>query len=160
MRRLLRPAGSTVAGLLIVGTAVLLARQQVPVPAGYPTNGQPPVVKIVYPGAEPRRPIRYAIARGRTEPLTMDMAMELAMGLGGASVPSMILPTMRMAADVAVTDVTPSGDATYTVALTASAGRRPCIAREPARLGKRHDDDSFRFARADEPGELEFVSGY
>jgi hypothetical protein len=48
----------------------------------------------------------------------MDMAMELALDAGGASVPSMPLPTMRMAADVAVTDVTPSGDASYTVALT------------------------------------------
>ncbi len=118
MRRLIRSAGSTVAGLLIVGAVALLAYEQVPVPTGYPANGQPPVVKVVYPGAEPRRPIRYAIAKGRTEHLTMDMAMELALDMGGASVPSMPLPTMRMTADVAVTDVTSSGDATYAVALT------------------------------------------
>ena len=118
MRRLVRSAGSTIAGLLIVGAPAVVARAQVAVPVGYPANGEPPVVKVVYAGAEPRRPIRYAIAKGRTEPLTMDLAMELAVDLGGASVPSMPLPTMHMAADVAVTDVTPSGDASYTVALT------------------------------------------
>lgn len=118
MRRLIRSAGSTVTGLLVLGTAALLARQQIPVPPGFPANGEPPTVKLVYPGAEPRRPIRYAIAKGRTEHLMMDMAMELAMNMGGASLPSIPLPTMRMAADVAVTDVTPSGDASYRVALT------------------------------------------
>lgn len=118
MKRLRTSAGSSAAGLLLLGTAALLAQAKVPAPAGFPASGQPPIVKLVYPGAEPRHPIRYAIANGRSEHFTMDLSTDLALQMAGVSLPSFKLPTMRMAADVVVTGLTASGDVSYTVAMT------------------------------------------
>ena len=109
--------GSVVVGLLALVDVGAFARAQAP-PAGFPAPGAVPIVTLASSGAEPRRPIRYAIANGRKDHVNLDMAMNVTMDMAGMSLPSMLMPTMRMGADLAVTDVSAVGDASYKMTFT------------------------------------------
>jgi hypothetical protein len=127
-----RVLGRTAVAVCVLGAAGALVRAQVQTPEGFPAVGGVPFVTLVSAGAEPRAPIRYAISNGRKEHLSMDMTMGLSMDMAGTSLPSMLMPTMRSGADVAVTSVSPGGDASYTLAFTDmtwvnSAGVDPAI---------------------------------
>lgn len=84
---------------------------------GYPAAGAPPTVTLASPGAEPRVRLRYKPTAGLKEAMMMSMAMGLSMVMEGMSMP-MDLPTMKLTADVGVTEVAANGDITYTVAFT------------------------------------------
>jgi hypothetical protein len=134
MQRLVRSGrlGSMVIGLLAVFELGALARGQGTRPAGFPAPGTAPIVTLASAGAEPRRPIRYAVVNGRKDHLNLDMTMNVAMDMAGMSLPSMLMPTMRMGADMAVTDVSPAGDASYKMTFTdlnwvSSAGVDPSL---------------------------------
>jgi hypothetical protein len=127
-----RVFGPTAVALCVLGGAGVLVRAQVHTPEGFPALGASPVVTIISAGAEPRTPIRYAFSSGRREHASMDMTMGMSMDVGGMSMPAMQMPTMHTGADLAVTDVSPAGDASYTLAFTDltwvnSAGVDPAI---------------------------------
>ncbi len=115
MKRVFGPAVVTLCAL---GAAGALVRAQGQAPEGFPAAGASPTVTLLSAGAEPRNPIRYAISNGRKEHVSMDMTLGLSMDMAGMLMPAMQLPTMRTGADVAVTDVSSAGDASYTLAFT------------------------------------------
>src|SRR5579863_8500375 len=109
--------GSVVVGLLAAVDVGAFARAQA-TPAGFPAPGAAPIITLVSAGAEPRRPIRYGVANGRKDHLNLDMTMNVSMDMAGMSLPSMLMPTMRMGADLTVTDVSAVGDASYKMTFT------------------------------------------
>ena len=99
---------------------------------GYPAVGGPPIVTVLSPGAEPRTRLRYTIASGYKDHMSMSMLMSMAMEMAGTSMPPMQMPLMKMGADLNVTDVAPSGDISYTFAFTdmnvdSTAGVDPAV---------------------------------
>jgi hypothetical protein len=115
MKRVFSPTAVVVC---MLGAAGAFVRAQIQTPEGFPALGASPVLTIVSAGAEPRTPIRYAFSNGRTEHVSMDLTMGVSVDMGGMSMPAMQMPTMHTAADVAVTGVSPAGDASYTLAFT------------------------------------------
>jgi hypothetical protein len=86
---------------------------QAPKAEGFPAVGEPATIAVSSTGAEPRTRLRYRIAptyRGRME---MSMTMGMTINMDGAAMPRMDIPTIRMIADVAVTEVAPSGEVSY-----------------------------------------------
>jgi len=127
-----RVFGLTAVAWCVLGAAGALVRAQIQAPEGFPALGASPVVTMVSAGAEPRAPIRYAFSNGRKEHALMDMTMGVSVDMGGMSMPAMQMPTMHTGADLAVTDVSPAGDASYTLVFTDltwvnSAGVDPAI---------------------------------
>ncbi len=100
------------------GARSLRAQTQVPAPPGFPTTGEPPIVRLVSPGAAPRRALRLALPVGHRDHASMDMTMSLSLSMAGADLPAIQMPTLHMAMDLTVTDVTAGGDATYNLAAT------------------------------------------
>jgi len=127
-----RVLGPTAVALYVLGAAGALVRAQIQSPEGFPALGASPVVTMVSAGAEPRTPLRYAFSSGRKERASMDLTMGVSVDMGGMSMPAMQMPTMHTGADLAVTGVSPAGDASYTLAFTDltwvnSAGVDPAI---------------------------------
>src|SRR5262245_37380526 len=87
-------------------------------PAGYPGVGELARITIVSTGAEPRKALRYVVAKDYKGHMDMDMAMSMAMNMGGQAMPPMTLPTMRIGADMAVTGIAATGDITYALSFT------------------------------------------
>ena len=107
--------------LAVAAVALVPAvRAQAPVqpPAGYPASGGTPIVTLITPGAEPRRPLRFVIPGGRQDHMTMDMTLGLTMSMPGMEMPSMKMPTMRMGVDLGVTSVSAAGDMSFKVSYT------------------------------------------
>lgn len=108
-----------VLGLVAFVISPLAARQspqgqaQVPVPEGYPASGQPPIVKLVSAGAQPRMALRYKIPNNLKTSFDMAMSISMNMEMGGMAMPAMAMPGMKMTGDITVTSVTPEGDTTY-----------------------------------------------
>ena len=92
-RRSLWMLSLAVAAVALVPTV----RAQVPVqpPAGYPAVGGTPIVTVVAPGAEPRRPLRFVVPFGQQDHMTMDMTLGLTMSMPGMEMPSMKMPTIN-----------------------------------------------------------------
>jgi hypothetical protein len=127
-----RVFGPTAVAVCMLGAAGALVRAQIQTPEGFPALGASPVLTLVSAGAEPRAPIRYSFSSGRKEHVSMDLTMGVSVDMGGMAMPAMQMPTMHTAADVAVTGVSPAGDASYTLAFTGltwlnSAGVDPAI---------------------------------
>jgi len=123
-----------VAGLvsMLVGFPTAQAQSPVQPPAGYPGVGQPVKITVVSTGGEPRKQLRYAVPASYRGHMTMDTTMSMAISMGEQAMPSMDMPTMRVAADLAVTSVSASGDITYNMAFTGmsvpnSAGIDPAV---------------------------------
>jgi hypothetical protein len=123
---------SIVAGFLIVaGISTLSARTPGQQPEGYPAVGAPAIVTLISAGAAPRSALRYTVSAGDKQHMDMTMNMSMSMDMGGMSMPAMTLPDMKMGADLVVTDVSPAGDLTFTIAytgVTVGAGADPAIA--------------------------------
>ena len=91
---------------------------QVQPPAGFPAAGAPPTVTVTSPGAQPRKALRFVIANGHREHLTMDTAMSMAFSIGENSIPEVKLPLLRVGADLEVTAVSDTGDMTISMTFT------------------------------------------
>ena len=104
--------------LLAASLANLSARVPGQQPEGFPAAGAPAVVTMISAGAAPRSALRYTPPAGARQHFEMTMAMSMAMEVGGASVPAVPLPVMKIGADCVVTEVAPSGDVTFTTAFT------------------------------------------
>ena len=70
-------------------------------------------VKLLKPGAEPRKELRIRSKVGHTEKMQMTMKMDISMSIGGQQAPSNALPAMIMTMDMKVTDTKPNGDIRY-----------------------------------------------
>ena len=81
-------------------------------------TGSAAEVKLIKPGAAPRRELRFKVKPGQTETLKMTMTMAIAMKMGSKSQPSSKLPPMVMDMAMKVTDVKPNGDFRYEFSLT------------------------------------------
>jgi hypothetical protein len=100
---------------------------------GYPAPGGPATVTLAAPGAEPRTKLRYKVAAGLKETISITTTIGLTMSMEGMAMPTMDLPMMKLTADMAVTAVAPNGDITYDVAFTgmtaeAAPGMDPSLA--------------------------------
>ncbi len=82
-----------------------------------PTAGEP-IVKLMQPGAEPRKVLRLQPKPGdkQTLGLTMKMGMEVGMGAGQAQ--QMKLPPVLLTMENTVKNVSPDGDITYESRIT------------------------------------------
>jgi hypothetical protein len=111
-------SGALAATLTLLVQPTPRAQDQAPSLEGYPAVGSPATVALLSAGAEPRRPLRYRIAAGYKDTMTMSMAMSMAMTMGEVAAPVPELPSMKITAELAVTNVADNGDVTYDLAFT------------------------------------------
>ena len=86
--------------------------------AGYPVPGAPPIVTLVSPGAEPRRPLRYTVANTYHARAAIATHTVTAVSMEGMAMPSLQLPPLKGGYDVSVTSVSATGDISFSVAFT------------------------------------------
>jgi len=72
-----------------------------------------PKIDLLKAGNEPREPLRFAVAKGHAETLTMTLGMGVAMKVGGQSMAVPELPKLRLKMRIYVTDVRRGGDIAY-----------------------------------------------
>src|SRR5215831_1828930 len=96
---------SVLAAVAVIATVPRLAAQAVKAPPGFPAVGAPPLLALVSPGSEPRRPLRYVIAKGHREHMTLDMTTSTFSQLDNKTLPHSQMPTLRAGVDLVVTSV-------------------------------------------------------
>jgi hypothetical protein len=74
-----------------------------------PVGGQP-IIKLLDTGAEPRSDLSYALNKGSTQKIQMNMDMVMAMKMGPKALPPTTIPTMTMLLDMTTADKNPSGE--------------------------------------------------
>jgi hypothetical protein len=117
--------------LVVTSVAIPHAQSTTLTMDGYPQPGAPAIVKLLSAGATPRAALRFAIPSTYADHFDMTMQMAMAMEMGGISMPAMKMPTMTTGGDIAVNDVAPNGDISYTTVfgdLTISPDADPAIA--------------------------------
>ena len=108
--------------LLVVCAFVTTSALQAQTPAGqakismpgFPSQGEPAKVTVISTGSAPKTALRYAVPadfKGRLEIVT---SIAMAMNVLGQAM-DMPVPAIKMGADLAITNIAPSGDITYTV---------------------------------------------
>ncbi|HSY17658.1 MAG TPA: DUF6263 family protein [Candidatus Acidoferrales bacterium] len=75
-------------------------------------------VKLLAAGSEPRTVLRLHPAVGDRQTMSMTMKMGMEMTTGGSAMPAMDIPAMLMTMDVAVKDISATGDITYEMVFT------------------------------------------
>src|SRR5947209_2746028 len=75
-----------------------------------PTTPEPPSVKLIDAGSEPRKALRFHVKAGHKESMVMTMKMNMDMPGAPAAAQSMSIPTLTMPMDVTVPKVAPNGD--------------------------------------------------
>jgi hypothetical protein len=104
---------------LALATAhVLRAQGPDPKSLGFPAVGAPPALKVLSTGAEPKAALRYAVPKDYKSGMDMTMEMGITMTMDGTMLPIPAMPSMKIGANIAVTDVSPAGDITYKVNFT------------------------------------------
>jgi hypothetical protein len=74
---------------------------------------QPPAVKLLEAGAEPRKVLRLHPKAGDTQSAQTTIKMSVELGAEAMPIPAMNMPPLRMAMDVKVDSVSPEGDVSY-----------------------------------------------
>jgi len=116
MPRSLRPALISI--LFVAAVAPFHAQTPAAKPDGYPAAGQPTTITLISPGAEPRTALRYNVSGGYQGHMDMNMTMGMSINLPGLAEQSVEMPTMKLGADVGVTNVTPAGDVSFDFSYT------------------------------------------
>jgi hypothetical protein len=80
--------------------------------------GQKPTIKLLEPGAEPRRQLRYQLVKGAKETLIMTMNTSIQTKMPGMPTPAIKIPTMAMTMDLEVTEVLSQDEARYQFVMT------------------------------------------
>ena len=75
-------------------------------------------VKLLEPGAEPRKELRFHPKPGDKQSMLMTMKMGMAAKIGDADAPPMKLPVMKLAMDSSIKDVASNGDITYEIVVS------------------------------------------
>lgn len=96
------------------------AAAQTPSPAPI-VQATPPIVKLLSPGAEPRRPMRFKLSKGAKETIDLTMVMSVSMDIPDLGPQSIDTPPLTMSMDLAVTDITPDGDLVLSLVITDAA---------------------------------------
>lgn len=71
---------------------------------------QPPAVKLLQAGAEPRLPLRIKVAKGLVEDLVMTMKMDMSLEMNGNPLPPTPVPGQQMTMQTRVLGVAANGD--------------------------------------------------
>ncbi|MEM9487608.1 MAG: hypothetical protein AAGC55_00620, partial [Myxococcota bacterium] len=79
-----------------------------------------PTVKLLEPGAEPRRELRYKLTAGSNEAMVMSMEMAMATKAPGANTPRMKLPVMDMVMTMSIAEKVGADKARYTFEMSGS----------------------------------------
>ena len=85
-------------------------------PAGGGAGGDQ--VKLIEPGAEPRKKLRLHPTEGDKQTLVMNMQMDMEMSVAGNKTPSVKIPPMIMTMEITPTKVSPEGDISYDTVIT------------------------------------------
>ena len=111
------------AAVLIASSLVFAwpAGAQTPPSAAPIIQATPPIVKLLSGGAEPRRPMRFKLAKGAKETVDLTMTMSVSMDVPDLGPQSIDTPPLTMSMDLAVTDVTPGGDIVLSLVITGAA---------------------------------------
>lgn len=72
--------------------------------------GQPPIVRLLEPGAEPRSDLSYTLVKGTSQKMAMAMDMAVGLKTKGQSAPSMPMPRMTMTFDTTTADKNGAGE--------------------------------------------------
>jgi hypothetical protein len=88
--------------------------------AARPQAGQKPTIKLLEPGAEPRRQLRYKLVQGAKETLVMSMDTSIRTEAPGMPAPTIKIPTMAMTMELEVTEVLGEHEARYQFVLSES----------------------------------------
>jgi hypothetical protein len=75
-------------------------------------------VKLLEPGAEPRKALRFHPKPGDKQSMLMTMKMGMGVKMGEMENPPVKLPVMKMAMDVTIKDVASNGDITYDIVMS------------------------------------------
>ncbi|GAB4531780.1 MAG: hypothetical protein Tsb0020_48010 [Haliangiales bacterium] len=80
--------------------------------AAWAQKGKPsaPTIKLLDAGKGKKQKLRYQAKAGAKEKMQMDMDMTMGMSMGGQALVDMRAPTVRMTADLEVTEVTDEGN--------------------------------------------------
>jgi hypothetical protein len=81
-------------------------------PNAFPEAGKDPIVRVLSPGKEPRKQLRFKMKAGDKQRIVMHMKIAMDMDLAGQSQKA-DMPTMNMVMDVTATDVAQNGDIAY-----------------------------------------------
>jgi hypothetical protein len=103
---------------LAIVTPLVLLRYLPGAEAEKASGGSGPVekkseVKLLEPGAEPYRPLRYRFKAGATEAMTVEMRMKMSMAVGERQQQPMVMPTTRSHLRMDQKEVTPEGNLRY-----------------------------------------------
>lgn len=82
-------------------------------PGARPEALPPVAVRMLEPGAEPRRALRYELTAGAHETLRTEMRMSVALSMNEAPSAPAVLPPAIVVADLEVREVSDGGDVTY-----------------------------------------------
>jgi len=94
-------------------------------------------VKLLEPGAEPRKVLRLHPNAGDKQTMTMTMKMAMEMKMGEMQNPAMKLPAMIMNMEITVKSVSPEGDIAYELVLSdASVADEPDVMPQVAQAMK------------------------
>ncbi len=96
--------------LLVAPTATLRAQATATAAAA----STPVAVTVVNAGTSPRQTLRYKLAAGSSEAVTMRQQMRMTMDMGGMAMPAQALPATVITTQVAVSDVAADGSASVT----------------------------------------------
>jgi hypothetical protein len=100
-------------------------------PAGFPAPGGLAIVKLVSPGAEPRKALRYVVPAGTKARIELSTDIAMHVEAGGMSMP-MKMPGTKIISEVTVSAVAPNGDMTFATGLSGmsfdTAGVDPAVA--------------------------------
>lgn len=99
-------------GLAVAGPAAgqIAGGPAVGAPAA-PAAHQGATVKLLEAGGGSKKELRYALRKGTTETMAMDINMSMKMSAGGQQMNAMDLPTMRMTMKLETAEVMAGGDA-------------------------------------------------
>lgn len=75
-------------------------------------------IKLLEPGAEPRKVLRFHPKPGDKQSMLMTMKMGMGIKIGDAENPPMKLPVMKMGMDVTIKDVATNGDISYDIVMS------------------------------------------
>jgi hypothetical protein len=81
--------------------------------ADQPAPPDAPRVKLLAPGAAPRRALRFSAKEGQKGLITMVLAMSMEMSLGTTALPAQTIPEIHYGMGYHVTKVDPQGDIAY-----------------------------------------------
>jgi hypothetical protein len=88
--------------------------------AARPQAGQGPTIKLLEPGVEPRRQLRYKLVKGSKETLVMTMDTSIRNDTPGMPMPTIKIPTMAMTMELEITEALGEHEARYQFVLSES----------------------------------------